>query len=116
MALPPGRWDQSRLADWVCGFLGRGSTLDVPVRELPRMLAELGAPRGVTDAVVVTDAECRIPAADRDRFLAWKRVSRVRVTALVLGSSPGDLAPLCDECHLVADWTSPRIVDSVKAV
>ena len=78
LALPPGRWDGHRLADWVAAFIGRGSSLDVPVRELPRMLAELGAPKGVTDVVVVTDAQCRIPDADRDRFLAWKRAGRAR--------------------------------------
>ena len=40
LALPPGRWDEARLADWVAAFIGRGSEIDVPVREMPRMYAE----------------------------------------------------------------------------
>ncbi len=59
MTLPPGRWDEARLLDWLTAFLGRGSDLDVPVRELPRMFAELKAPAGVTDVIFVADARCR---------------------------------------------------------
>ena len=35
LALPPGRWDENALADWLEQFIGCGSSLDVPVRELP---------------------------------------------------------------------------------
>jgi uncharacterized protein with von Willebrand factor type A (vWA) domain len=102
LALPPGRWDEGRLCDWLAAFLGRGSDLDVPVAELPRMYREIGAPAGVTDLVVVTDALCRIPAGVRDTFLAWRRAARVRATALVVGgAAPGDLAAVCDETHAV---------------
>src|SRR4029077_17206100 len=59
LPLPPGRWDEHALAEWLIAFLGRGSSLDVPVRELPRMLADLNAPPGETDIVVVTDCVCQ---------------------------------------------------------
>ncbi|WP_439622094.1 hypothetical protein [Gemmata sp.] len=102
LALPPGRWDEGKLCDWLAAFIGRGSDLDVPVAELPRMARAIGAPAGVTDLVVVTDALCRIPAALRDTFLAWRRAARVRATALVVGgAAPGDLAAVCDACHAV---------------
>ena len=104
LALPPGRRDPAKLLEWLSGFLGGGSSIDVPVRELPRMLAELGAPRGRTDAVFVTDALCRLPEAVRRDFLAWKRAARVRLTTLVVGGAgPGDLAAVSDECHAVND-------------
>src|SRR5207237_8274272 len=51
LALPPGRWDETALCDWLAAFLGRGSDIDVPVREMPRIYAELKAPPGVTDLV-----------------------------------------------------------------
>ncbi|VTU00876.1 Marine sediment metagenome DNA, contig: S01H1_S27396 (Fragment) OS=marine sediment metagenome GN=S01H1_64016 PE=4 SV=1: VWA_2 [Gemmataceae bacterium] len=102
LALPPGRWDEGRLCDWLAAFIGRGSDLDVPVAELPRMYREVGAPVGVTDLVIVTDALCRIPAALRESFLAWRRAARVRAVALVVGgAAPGDLAAVCDETHAV---------------
>jgi uncharacterized protein with von Willebrand factor type A (vWA) domain len=102
LALPPARWDESGLCAWLSAFIGQGSDLDVPIRELPRMYRELDAPVGVTDLVILTDARCRIPTDLRDSFLDWRRSAQVRAVALVLGSSPGDLATVCDECHTVA--------------
>jgi uncharacterized protein with von Willebrand factor type A (vWA) domain len=101
LALPPGRWDEAALADWLSAFIGRGSDLDVPVRELPRMLADVRAPTGDTDVIVLTDAKVRIPADVRDSFLGWKARSKVRVIALVIDHPPGDLAAVADEVHPV---------------
>ncbi len=42
--------------DWLSAFIGRGSEIDVPVREMPRIYAALKVPPGVTDLVFVTDA------------------------------------------------------------
>lgn len=101
LALPPGRWDEVKLTGWLTAFLGRGSDLDIPVRELPRMYRELGAPPGVTDVVFVTDAVCRIPPAVRDAFLGWKKAARARLVTLVIDNVPGDLAHVSDEVHAV---------------
>ena len=103
LALPPGRWDEVALADWVATFIGRGSSLDVPVRELPDFFKRLSAPAGVTDVLFVTDAACRIPADVVARFNAWRAAARARVVSLVVGRQPGDLTLVSDECHLVAD-------------
>ena len=73
----------------------------MPVAELPRMYHEIGAPAGVTDLVMVTDARCRIPPDLKQRFLDWRRSARVRAVALVVGSAPGDLEGVCDEVHRV---------------
>jgi uncharacterized protein with von Willebrand factor type A (vWA) domain len=101
LALPPGRWDESRLLDWLAAFLGRGSDIDVPVREMPRMYADLKAPPGVTDLVFVTDARCRLPAEVKNHFLKWKASARARLVTLVVGSEAGDLAHVSDEIHAV---------------
>jgi uncharacterized protein with von Willebrand factor type A (vWA) domain len=101
LALPPVRWDEAALMDWLCAFIGGGSNLDVPVREMPDYYRRLRAPKGQTDVILITDAICRVPAAARDEFLAWKRHARARVIALVVGGEPGDLEALSDETHLV---------------
>jgi uncharacterized protein with von Willebrand factor type A (vWA) domain len=101
LALPAGRWDESTLCDWLSAFIGGGSDLDVPINELPRMYKEIGAPPGVTDLVIVTDAKCRISPELKRRFLDWRQSARVRAVALVLGSAPGDLEGVCDETHRV---------------
>ncbi len=101
LALPPGRWDEAGLADWLSAFIGRGSHLDVPGREMPRMYRELAAPHGVTDLVFVTDARCVIDTASRTDFLNWKREAKARLASLVIDSPPGDLALVSDEVHAV---------------
>ena len=101
LALPPGRWDETALCDWLSAFIGGGSDLDVPVHELPRMYTEIGAPPGDTDLVMITDARCRIPAELQKWFCNWRASARVRAVALVIGNPPGDLAGVCDEVHRV---------------
>jgi uncharacterized protein with von Willebrand factor type A (vWA) domain len=101
LALPPGRWDEAALMDWLCQFIGCGSTLDVPVQEMPRYYEQLHAPKGVTDVVFVTDAICRLPAELRDGFNAWKRQVQARLITLVIQNTPGDLAAISDEVFQV---------------
>ena len=102
LALPPGRWNETALCDWLSAFIGGGSDLDVPINELPRMYKEIGAPPGETDLVMITDARCRIPTELQKWFLNWRTSVRVRAVALVIGNPPGDLEGVCDECHRVS--------------
>jgi uncharacterized protein with von Willebrand factor type A (vWA) domain len=101
MSLPPGRWDETALVHWLSEFLGRGSDLDVPVREMPRMYRELGAPTGATDVLFITDCRCTIPEKECAAFLVWKKSVQARLCTLVLSDDAGDLARISDEVHLV---------------
>ncbi|MBA4192806.1 MAG: hypothetical protein C0467_32990, partial [Planctomycetaceae bacterium] len=102
LALPPARWDESALCDWLTAFIGGGSDIDVPVRELPRLYREVGAPPGKTDIVMITDCKCRLPATVRDAFHAWKASVSARVLTLVIGDTPGDLEHVSDEIFRVS--------------
>jgi uncharacterized protein with von Willebrand factor type A (vWA) domain len=101
LVLPPGRWNEVALMDWLAEFLGCGSTLDVPVREMPDYYQQLGAPVGKTDLIIVTDAICSIPKSLQEQFLDWKRQVQARLITLVIKSKPGDLAAISDEVHMV---------------
>lgn len=101
LTLPPSRWDESALCDWLADFIGCGSNLDVPVREMPDYYRRLGAPAGITDIVFITDAQCRIDTNTQHRFRAWKSEIRARLITLVLDNPPGDLAAISDEVHQV---------------
>jgi uncharacterized protein with von Willebrand factor type A (vWA) domain len=111
LPLPPRRWDELAVLDWLSQFIGRGSSLDVPVRELPDYYARLKAPRGKTDVLFLTDAKVRLPADVRDRFLAWKTAVGARLITLVIGGEPGDLAAISDEYHSV--WSLDVAEDGV---
>jgi uncharacterized protein with von Willebrand factor type A (vWA) domain len=101
LSLPPLRWYEIALAEWLTAFLGCGSTLDVPIRELPRIYGELKAPIGDTDVIALTDCRCSIPSAVCETFNAWKRSVRARLVTLVLGDDAGDLSRVSDQIHLV---------------
>lgn len=101
LALPPGRWNEVAVMDWLASFIGGGSTLDVPVKELPEFYHRLGAPIGKTDVILITDAICRIPAGMQEAFCSWKQQVQARVISLIIQSTPGDLAGISDELHEV---------------
>jgi len=105
LSLPPGRWDEEKLMDWLVAFIGRGSTLDVPVREMSDYYRRLGAPSGVTDVVLITDAQARIPDDVAESFNTWRRSVQARVVALVVGGEPGDLGSVSAELHRVPALT-----------
>lgn len=102
LALPPGRWDELALCEWLAEFIGRGSELDVPIFEMPGYYASLGAPRGRTDVLFITDAICNIPASGVASFNAWKAEVGAKVSALIIGDRAGDLVKVCEECHEVS--------------
>jgi uncharacterized protein with von Willebrand factor type A (vWA) domain len=101
LALPPGRWDESALMGWLEVFIGHGSNLDVPVREMPRIYRQLNAPVGKTDVIFLTDAQCRIPAELQQQFVGWKKAVKARLITLVIRSQPGDLEAISDEVYTV---------------
>ncbi|HEY1187920.1 MAG TPA: hypothetical protein VGE74_09695 [Gemmata sp.] len=106
LALPPGRWNESALCDWLERFIGGGSYIDVPVREMPRMYRQIGAPEGKTDVLFITDAICSIPPDVRERFAAWKAEAKARLITLVIGArgeslETSSLAAISDESHAV---------------
>lgn len=102
LPLPPGPRDAVAVLDWLDNFIGGGSTLDVPLRELPTYYDRLNAPTGKTDLISITDACLSVPSDVRKSFRAWKLQAKVRATAIVIGSTPGDLADVFDETHIVA--------------
>ncbi len=51
LPLPLGKWDEVALMDWLEAFIGQGSDLDVPVREMPKFYESLKAPKGKTDLI-----------------------------------------------------------------
>jgi uncharacterized protein with von Willebrand factor type A (vWA) domain len=111
LPLSPGKWNDAALADWLAAFIGGGSSLDVPVRELPDYWVKIGAPAGRTDVVLITDAICRIPSQVRETFQAWKSRAKARVLTLVVDNEPGDLAAVSDETYRV-----PSLAVSEEAI
>lgn len=96
-----GSQDELHLLEWLSKFIGRGSSLDVPVRELPDYYQRIGAPPGKTDVVIITDAICHIPQALVTTFNVWKKAVQAKVTTLVIQDEPGDLVKISDDVYKV---------------
>ena len=103
LALPPDRWNQVDLLDWLQSFLGGGSDQDVPTREMPAIFTEIGAPVGKTDLIYITDAELRISEKRATEYNSWKASVKAKLFSLVLNSDPGDLKSISDEVHIISN-------------
>lgn len=104
--LKPGKWNETELLNWLDHFYGGGTTLDVPLEQLPnKYWEEMQAPKGKTDVIIVTDAIVRAPEKMVTDFNTWKKQEQVRCITLVLESKPGDLAKVSDEVHCIPSLT-----------
>ena len=63
----------------------------MPIAELPDYYRQIGASRGSTDVILITDAECRIPRFMQESFNQWKMEVPARVITLTIQNEPGDL-------------------------
>jgi uncharacterized protein with von Willebrand factor type A (vWA) domain len=105
LALPPGKWDQNKLLEWLVHFYDCGTDCDVPLVELPKRWDELGAPKGKTDIVVITDAILRVPNDVKNDFNSWKALEKVKMISLVIGHEPGDLRTVSDKVYTLNQLT-----------
>lgn len=103
LPLKPNAWDEMALADWLSSFIGGGSELDVPLRELPAWFDSLQCPRGKTDLIFVTDGIVSIDQRTREDFLRFKKEREVRAISLIIQANPEPMLPISDEVHVVRD-------------
>lgn len=112
LALPPGKWDENKLMDWLGHFYGGGTVMDVPLKELPTTYwDELKCPKGKTDLIIITDGIVSVPQEMEVNFKNWKLREKVRCISLILAGRAGDLEKVSDEVHLISqfDVTSEAI-------
>lgn len=106
--------NEQALLDWLEHFFGAGTTLDVPLEVVPKKWDEFvaaGMTRGKTDCIMITDGFVSIPDRVRDNFNAFKAAEKIKMTAIVVEGSPGQLATVSDEVHEI-----PAIDTAAEAV
>lgn len=101
LPLPFAKWPELELAIWLDSFIGGGSNLDLPLRELPTYYDQMRCPVGKTDVIMVTDGIVSISEPVRKGFLDWKQKAQARVLSLIIGSRAGPLLDISDEVHEV---------------
>jgi len=109
--LKPGKWNQEALLSWIGHFFSGGTSLDVPCSVVPSLWNEIGAPKGKTDMIILTDGHVRIDAAMKQSFLSWKEKEKVKVYSLIIGSNDGGgVEEIADDISKMAG-ISPESVD-----
>lgn len=108
LALPPGHKQQDQLIEWLLHFYGGGTTLDVPLAEVPRNywpeFVVNGMQRGKTDLILITDAIVDCPDVCRALYKAWAKQESVKTFGIIIGErEPGDLGQVCDKYWCIED-------------
>lgn len=106
LTMPPGKWNQEALLEWLSHFFDGGTSMDVPLRQVPERWAELGCPEGITDVIQITDAICNVSPDMATNFLAWKEQTQAKYFTIVLGDGQkdgGDLRQVSDRLWVVPD-------------
>lgn len=96
------------LIDWLLHFYNGGTTLEVPLQEVPFSywpnFVASGMPRGKTDLVIITDGVVNCPDKIREKFLAWAREEQVTTYGLLIGNQGQEvLKRFCDQFWSVDD-------------
>ena len=108
LAMPPSKWDQEKLIEWLLHFYGGGTSTDVPIRELPSVYwpewIQQGLPRGKTDVVTISDGIIHVSDVEATTYRAWKRSESVRQIGISVGCDAGEsFESLCDQYFTVGD-------------
>lgn len=99
--LPPGKPQPETLMNWLEHFYNGGTSLDVPLVEVPAKWSEIGAPHGKTDIILITDGIVPLKESVRTSFQAFKAAEQVKLITLILGQDAGQLPEVSDRVHVV---------------
>lgn len=110
LALPPNKWPADAVMKWLEGFLGGGTVL--PVKEVPQLYNEMGAPKGKTDLICITDGDTSaIGPNEKAKFLEWKRAAQCKLIGITIASPAQILQGISDEFYRI-----PRLSPDNDAV
>lgn len=98
VALPPDRWDSEKLLEWVSKFDGGGTIPDVPLKTVrEKYWVEMGAPKGKTDLITITDGGMHVPEDMLKDFLEWKQKEQVKHYGIIIDDDPQQFGESCDQ-------------------
>lgn len=98
--LMPHQDNSKALMDWVEGFFGGGT--DIPLAwTMANWDKQIGAPKGKTDIVCITDGVTMVEPKLGEKFMAWKKAEHASLTTIVVGESQiGALESYSDKSFL----------------
>lgn len=100
LALPPNKWPTAQVMEWLAKFYGGGTHL--PVEKMPEIYDKLGAQKGKTDVIIITDGETG-PIAPQSlvNFQAWKEQVTAKLIGISIQCNAEVLKSISDEFYLI---------------
>jgi uncharacterized protein with von Willebrand factor type A (vWA) domain len=101
LALPPKKWPTAQVIDWLSKFLNGGT--HIPIEKMPEIYDTLGAQRGKTDVIIITDGEAEQHAPDAlQNFNKWKSEVSAKLIGITIAGESGALKTISDEYYRIA--------------
>lgn len=101
LVLPPNKWPADAVMKWLENFMNGSSTV-LPVREIPQLYEDMGAPKGKTDLICITDGETApIPTDHYQQFMAWKARAQCKFIGISIASEARHVQTISDEFYKV---------------
>lgn len=104
LTMPPGRWNEEKVIEWLTHFFGGGTTMEGPCVTIPSMWQQFinqGMPRGKVDHVIITDAEVGISDGMAHGYREWCKKEKVSTYGLILANQERDARKICDQHWLI---------------
>lgn len=101
LVLPPNKWDADALLGFLTHFYNGGTA--IPLSNMEQIYNDMGAPKGKTDIIMITDGCAAISDADKTNFLAWKLKAQCKMITLAIGCNADAVVCVSDEIHNVSE-------------
>jgi uncharacterized protein with von Willebrand factor type A (vWA) domain len=108
-----------QLINWCCHFFGGGTSLDVPVEQMPELWKRLPPDvQGRADYILITDGIVRCPDAVSTAYRTWASQMQVRTYGVLIGQThPGGIAEIADRFWCVPDLNLDRVaIESLLSI
>ena len=101
IALPPKNWPSGGLLEWLGGFLNGGT--HIPIEKMPEIYTQLGAVKGKTDIIIITDGEAEQHSSDAlAKFKHWKEEVTAKVIGISIAANSNALKAVSDDYYQIS--------------
>jgi uncharacterized protein with von Willebrand factor type A (vWA) domain len=104
LALPPKNWPTGTILDWLSKMLNGGTHL--PIEKMPEIYSQLGAQKGKTDIIIITDGEAeQHNPQELERFKNWKQEVSAKTIGISIAANSNALKAISDEYYQITSMS-----------
>lgn len=98
----PGNWNDVEMLGWVASQRSGGTSFEfLTATRMEKLFRMTGAPRGKTDAIIITDGDCNLDTGTAASFRGWAEENKCKLYALGIQGSCASLKSVADEIYMM---------------